>query len=75
MKIKWVARIFNKKRDKLTNNEFHQIIAWNPVELLKELEKTNHSAWVEIEKIEILRKIDSDLLIRTTKDLTIKEVG
>jgi hypothetical protein len=75
MKIKWVARIFNKKRDKLTNNEFHEIIAWNPLELLKELEKTNNKAWVEIEKIEILRKIDSDLLIRTTKDLTIKEVG
>jgi hypothetical protein len=41
--------------------------------LLKDLEKTKDKAWVEIEKIVLQRKVDSDLLIRSTKDLTIKE--
>ena len=70
MRIKWVANIYLKKRNRLTNSHIHQKIAWSPLELLKELEKTNSHAWVETEKIEILRKDDSDLLLDIDKDMT-----
>jgi hypothetical protein len=74
MKIKWVANIYLKPRDRLTKNEYHQKIAWSFIAILKELEKTNPHALGETEKIEILRKKDSDLLIRSTEDMTKKKV-
>jgi hypothetical protein len=75
MKIKWVANVTDKKRNRLTNNHIRQTIAWDFHDILKELDKINSHALVEIEKVEILRKSDSDLLVDIDKDLTIKEVG
>jgi hypothetical protein len=75
MRCKWVANVYLKERDRLTKNEYNQKIAWSFMDILKELEKTNPHALGETEKIEILRKKDSDLLIRSTEDMTVKEVG
>ena len=79
MKIKWVANTFLKKRDRLTPQEFHQRISYSQIDLLKEIINTKKSAWGEIEKIELLRKKDSDkiydsLKIRMITDTTIKKV-
>jgi hypothetical protein len=74
MKIKWVANVTDKKRNRLTNNHIHQTVAWSFYDILKELEKTRPRALIEMEKIVIQRKSDSDLLVDIDKDLTEKEV-
>jgi hypothetical protein len=74
MRRRWVANIFLKERDKLISDEFHQIIAFSPVVLLKSLINTKHASWVELEQIVILRKTDSDKIYKNENIRTIKEV-
>jgi len=78
LKRKWVANVFLKARNRLTPDEFHQMVTYSPEDIVAKLANTKHCAWVEIEKIVILRMTDSDreynnVNIVTVKDTTIKE--
>jgi len=59
MKKIWLARIILKTRNRLTDDDFDTVEADTPEQLLRKLLRFRHSSWVEIERIELIRKADA----------------
>jgi len=59
MKKIWLARIILKPRNRLSDNDFDTVEADTPEALLRKLLKIKHGSWVEIERIELIRKADA----------------